>query len=358
MLGRGFTGHEHLAMFGLINMNARLYDPVLGRFLSPDPYVQVLGFTQAFNRFSYCMNSPLCYVDENGEFWWIAAAAFIGGAINVATNWKNIDNFWQGVGYFGVGATAGAIGALTGGAALAVTGGLGGAAGGAIAGFVGGATSGFILGGGNTLMAGGSLYDAWSNGLTGAYTGAATGAVLGGIGGGFTSYLKGENVWSGRDIVTGRNAFSLKNTPINETVHHRPVGSNPNPISPKPKLPQSEIRDYSVTTYENSHVNPMMEGKGLMNRPLQIEGYDVRLASQNDLYHAFPRSFDEQIVKGGWLYGNSGNSTMMVAPGTVNGVNGIYTLGINTETGIIYHRAFYEWGGFMKIQISYDALLV
>ena len=348
MLGRGFTGHEHLAMFGLINMNARLYDPVLGRFLSPDPYVQVLGFTQAFNRFSYCMNSPLCYVDENGEFWWIAAAAFIGGAINVATNWKNIDNFWQGVGYFGVGATAGAIGALTGGAALAVTGGLGGAAGGAIAGFVGGATSGFILGGGNTLMAGGSLYDAWSNGLTGAYTGAATGAVLGGIGGGFTSYLKGENVWSGRDIATGRNAFSLKNTPINETVHHRPAGSNPNPISPKPKLPQSEIRDYSVTTYENSHVNPMMEGKGLMNRPLQIEGYDVRLASQNDLYHAFPRSFDEQIVKGGWLYGNSGNSTMMVAPGTVNGVNGIYTLGINTETGIIYHRAFYEWGGFMK----------
>lgn len=40
LLGRGFTGHEHLAVFGLVNMNARLYDPVLGRFLSPDPYVQ------------------------------------------------------------------------------------------------------------------------------------------------------------------------------------------------------------------------------------------------------------------------------------------------------------------------------
>ena len=35
-LGRGYTGHEHLAMFGLINMNARLYDPAVGRFLSPD----------------------------------------------------------------------------------------------------------------------------------------------------------------------------------------------------------------------------------------------------------------------------------------------------------------------------------
>ncbi len=40
-LGRGYTGHEHLLLFGLVNMNARLYDPVLGRFLSPDPYVQM-----------------------------------------------------------------------------------------------------------------------------------------------------------------------------------------------------------------------------------------------------------------------------------------------------------------------------
>jgi RHS repeat-associated protein len=30
-LGRGYTGHEHLTQFGLINMNARLYDPALGR---------------------------------------------------------------------------------------------------------------------------------------------------------------------------------------------------------------------------------------------------------------------------------------------------------------------------------------
>lgn len=42
MLGRGYTGHEHLAVFGLVNMNARLYDPILGRFLSPNPYVLFL----------------------------------------------------------------------------------------------------------------------------------------------------------------------------------------------------------------------------------------------------------------------------------------------------------------------------
>ena len=67
-LHRGFTGHEHLTAYGLINMNARLYDPMTGRFLSPDPYVQAPDFSQAFNRFSYCWNNPLRYVDEDGEF--------------------------------------------------------------------------------------------------------------------------------------------------------------------------------------------------------------------------------------------------------------------------------------------------
>lgn len=67
-LGRGFTGHEHLTWFGLINMNARLYDPLLGRFLSPDPYVQAPEFTQNFNRYSYALNNPLRYTDLTGEF--------------------------------------------------------------------------------------------------------------------------------------------------------------------------------------------------------------------------------------------------------------------------------------------------
>lgn len=66
-LGRGYTGHEHLTWFGLINMNARLYDPLVGRFLSPDPYVQAPDFTQGFNRYSYALNNPLKYNDPSGE---------------------------------------------------------------------------------------------------------------------------------------------------------------------------------------------------------------------------------------------------------------------------------------------------
>ena len=69
LLGRGYTGHEHLPEFGLINMNARLYDPALGRFLSPDPVVQMPDNAQSFNRYSYCLNNPLRYSDPTGLKW-------------------------------------------------------------------------------------------------------------------------------------------------------------------------------------------------------------------------------------------------------------------------------------------------
>lgn len=39
-LRRGFTMHEHWNELDLIDMNGRMYDPVVGRFLSSDPYVQ------------------------------------------------------------------------------------------------------------------------------------------------------------------------------------------------------------------------------------------------------------------------------------------------------------------------------
>ena len=66
-LRRGYTGHEMLNEFGIINMNGRLYDPLLGRFLSPDNYVQAPDNSQSFNRYSYCLNNPLKYVDPSGE---------------------------------------------------------------------------------------------------------------------------------------------------------------------------------------------------------------------------------------------------------------------------------------------------
>jgi RHS repeat-associated protein len=50
----------------LVHMNGRVYDPVVGRFLSADPIVQAPGFTQSFNRYAYTFNNPLSFVDPSG----------------------------------------------------------------------------------------------------------------------------------------------------------------------------------------------------------------------------------------------------------------------------------------------------
>ncbi|TKG90729.1 hypothetical protein EYV94_22970 [Puteibacter caeruleilacunae] len=97
--GRGFSGHEHLKWFGLINMNGRLYDPVVGRFLSPDNNIQYLDFTENLNRYSYCLNNPLKYNDPSGEFfaelvYWIGAT--VGNYLmGVADNKINNNMSWS-----------------------------------------------------------------------------------------------------------------------------------------------------------------------------------------------------------------------------------------------------------------------
>ena len=63
---RGHTGHEHLDRTGLIHRGGRVYDPALGRFLSPDPLVGNPGSAQEWNGYSYVSNSPMSFVDPSG----------------------------------------------------------------------------------------------------------------------------------------------------------------------------------------------------------------------------------------------------------------------------------------------------
>lgn len=75
-LYRGYTGHEHYEEFALINMNGRMYDPLLGRMLSVDNYVQD-NTTQNYNRYTYALNNPLKYTDPSGEIIGFAVGAFL-----------------------------------------------------------------------------------------------------------------------------------------------------------------------------------------------------------------------------------------------------------------------------------------
>ena len=77
---RGFCMHEHYRDFNLINMNGRMYDPYTSMFLSPDNYIQAPDNSQSFNRYAYCLNNPLKYIDPDGESF-IGAAVAIGAII-------------------------------------------------------------------------------------------------------------------------------------------------------------------------------------------------------------------------------------------------------------------------------------
>ena len=86
ILGRGYTGHRYIAGIGLIDMNARLYDPMLGRFLSPDPHIQSPDCPQNYNRYTYCLNNPLRYTDPTGEKFTFRMQAYVNLFVESVNN--------------------------------------------------------------------------------------------------------------------------------------------------------------------------------------------------------------------------------------------------------------------------------
>ena len=142
---RGFTGHEHLEELDLIHMNGRIYDPVVGRFLSPDPHVQDPYNTQSFNRYSYTSNNPLKHKDPTGFFFMFALGIFAAVA-TAAVTYPLAAGLVASVGLSGMAATittgviTGAASGFAGGAVStqSVEGGLQGALGGAMSGGIGG----------------------------------------------------------------------------------------------------------------------------------------------------------------------------------------------------------------------------
>ncbi|MGB5102218.1 MAG: RHS repeat-associated core domain-containing protein, partial [Steroidobacteraceae bacterium] len=80
---RGYTGHEHIDHVGLVNMNGRIYDAEIGRFLSADPTTQFPESTQGWNRYSYCGNNPLSYTDPSGFSFWKSILKVVGIVMSV-----------------------------------------------------------------------------------------------------------------------------------------------------------------------------------------------------------------------------------------------------------------------------------
>jgi hypothetical protein len=154
-------------------MNGRVYDPVLGRFLSADPHVDEPDDSQAFNRYSYVSNNPMNATDPSGYFKLkdalkivaIVAVAVVGAAFAA---WA-IGGFANGLVGFGNIIAATANGSMVAGFAGAQGGGW------AIAAM--GAGGGFASGFAGSLLNGGSIGDAFKAGIIGGITGAIAAGV-------------------------------------------------------------------------------------------------------------------------------------------------------------------------------------
>lgn len=218
LFDRGFTGHEHIESIGLINMNGRLYDPVMSTFLSVDNYVQEPDFSQNFNRYAYCLNNPLKYVDPDGES--ILASlviyAAIGAAVSmvstVATNVVYDRPLYEGLG------KAAAMGALQGMFSFGI-----GTAAGIIGNAIGGtwgtvAQTGFqvlahgTLGGISSEVREGKFWSGFASGAVASFVASTTGIMTnklpkawqvtcmvaaGGLSGGVTATMAGGYFWDG-----------------------------------------------------------------------------------------------------------------------------------------------------------------
>lgn len=217
---RGFTGHEHLDLFSLVNMNGRVYDPILGRFISPDPFITEPFDLQHLNRYAYVSNCPLSYKDPSG-FWRVSFGGFSFGSGGFKfsgdpkdwikgfdINGKNplnklIDSIdKRAAKAFGqekwntIKVTAAAVAIAVGTAGTGST---------LSAAMLSGAASGFVGAYSGVSLAGGSSSDALKAGLKGAAIGAVTAAATYGVG-----TLADEAMGGGKGAFAGAKWSSQK----------------------------------------------------------------------------------------------------------------------------------------------------
>jgi hypothetical protein len=165
-------------------MNARVYDNVIGRFLSADTIIQAPDDSQSYNRYSYVRNNPLMYTDPSGHSW-------------LSSAWHSVSNNFRTIAAVAIvavlavytgGAALGALG--YGSAAAATAAGTTIAAGASVSGLtaivLSGAAAGFVGGFAGGLLSGASVNQSLKTGFKGALWGAVSAGVANGIGTAFS----------------------------------------------------------------------------------------------------------------------------------------------------------------------------
>jgi len=232
-----FSGKERDWETGYSYFGARYYDSDLSIWLSVDPKAHLYPSLTPYN---YCLNSPVMYIDPNGEWVHIVVGAVIGGVMNWIANGAEFT--WQGLGYFAVGAAAGALSAgigagvnvaMTGGSFAAGFVGASSVAGVASTGFGAGFITGFTAGfsgsfttvAGNTWMQGGRFGEGLFAGLSSGFKSGLMGGVTGGIMGGIDARMKDVNFWTSEGTFDLSEAYGASGKAIGDkTITGKYVG--------------------------------------------------------------------------------------------------------------------------------------
>jgi len=143
---------------GLMYLQARYYDPELGRFITPDTIVQDPSSSQTFNRYSYCGNNPIMRTDPSGHIFGLIAWA-ISQVVSYAIAHAGAIAIGAAIGGIGAAATGGNIGMgmLTGAIGGAIFGGIGSLGYSGLAQVGAHAAGGALSGGINAAITGGDV---------------------------------------------------------------------------------------------------------------------------------------------------------------------------------------------------------
>ena len=225
-----FTGKQFEPGIGLYYFNARWYDPVMGRFISPDPKGPNTETPLSFNPYLYCLNNPLAYVDPDGKNPVVIAG--IGGIVSFGLDYYHQykqsgmnfkDYYWSGS-Y----SPARAAGEMALGAATTTVGGV-----------IGGLSTGFMTK--SLLFMGNGIANTYlNNKLTGVNANLSIGGLFG-LAGGYVGYrLGGElnkalsqlgiseytTTYIGKTLQYGirEYSFSLSNSYMMSTVAGNMLG--------------------------------------------------------------------------------------------------------------------------------------
>lgn len=205
IFNRGFTSHDMLNMDWLVFMNARIYNPILGRFLSADPFVQFPDNLQSYNRYSYVLNNPLTFADPSG----FGIGHWISNAFQQVTN--VVQQVISTVTHT-IQQNAGTIVTI---AIIAGTGGVGGYVGA----FMTGSTAGFWGAATNALVHGGGVVDAFHAGIRGQIWGGISAGLTYGIGHSLPSWMNTANGnWSTTERVFSQFGNSLSRSIVSGLV--------------------------------------------------------------------------------------------------------------------------------------------